>query len=174
MLWQSAQSHPRGITNTGRLVANSKTEILLLLHISITRTIVSHVRPNITRDLVLGAKITQNHNGLNHVNMPYATPTSYHFDWYMPEVHIRHGDVLIFGGHAPVGEELQQVGVVFWGPCPPLVPLQQTVSAAVEFRGEQEACDGGLQVLLFILVTVEGLPQLHWNMLYGREEGQKQ
>jgi hypothetical protein len=28
-------------------------------------------------------------------------------------------------------------------------------------------------VLLLILVTVEGLPQLHWNMLYGQRRGTK-
>lgn len=28
-------------------------------------------------------------------------------------------------------------------------------------------------MLLLILVTVKGLPQLHWNMLYGRRRGTK-
>ena len=52
------------------------------------------------------------------------------------------------------------------GPRP---PLQQAVGATVELGGQQQAGDGGLEVLLLILVTVERLPQLHRYILYRGE-----
>ena len=68
-------------------------------------------------------------------------------------------------------EELQQGRVVGRGPLRrrrrgPVRLGQQGLDSAVGLRGEEDLGHGRLEVLLFILVLVKRLPQLHWNIFW--------
>lgn len=92
----------------------------------------------------------------------------YHFDGLVSEVSVGHRPVLVFGDDASLGQQLQQGAVVFGLRRLGLVGAQQeVVGAAVELRGLQQAADGRFEVLLLILVTVEGLTQLSGDILCG-------
>lgn len=43
--------------------------------------------------------------------------------------------------------------------------------AAVELAGEQQPDDGGLDVFLLVLVCVEGVPQVLWNVVCDGDMG---
>lgn len=47
-----------------------------------------------------------------------------------------------------------------------LAVQDEAAHPAVELRGEQQANDGGLDVLLLILVSVEGIPQVCRDVIW--------
>lgn len=95
----------------------------------------------------------------------------YHFDGLVSEVGIGHRRALVFGLDAPLGQQLQQGAVVFGLRGLGLVAVQQqAVGAAVQLRGLQQAADGRLEVLLLILVAVEGVSQLGGDVLCQNKE----
>lgn len=96
--------------------------------------------------------------------------TSYHFDGLLSELGLCHRGILVFGCQALPAQDLQECWNVFGGPLGPRASAkQQAVSATVEFGGQQQACDRRLQVFLLVLIAVERLSQLHWNILCRKE-----
>lgn len=74
-----------------------------------------------------------------------------------------------------LGEELQQSRVVGRGSLRrrsgALVPLsQQGLSSTVDLWGEEQLGNGRLQVLFFVLVPVQRLPELHGDVFWESKE----
>lgn len=94
---------------------------------------------------------------------------THHVDGTFAEVFLCDPCVLNLRGEAFLDQELQQSRVVGRGPlrCGLRAPLrlsQQGLRSAVRVRGQQQLGDGGLEMLLLILVFVKGVSELNWNI----------
>ena len=95
---------------------------------------------------------------------------THHLYGCLAEVRVRHGGVIALHHINPLpGQGLDDRLVSLQGSC--LVPFQdEAADTAVQLAGQQELGDRRLDVLLLVLVDIEGVPEVLRDVICTKEE----
>lgn len=106
---------------------------------------------------------------LNQVIIATLNPATHHFDGHTGQVLISNGGVIAFHHVYSFSRKTVNDGHVGLQRGRLLRLQYERADATVQLRGQQQVNGGGLDVLLVILVCIERVPQVCWNIFCKRE-----